>query len=97
VFDGGRNRANLEATEARVDQARSSYHTTVLTAFREVEDALSDLRTLAAERDATQRAIDAANDTARLAQDRYRTGITGYLDVVDAQRTVCAATIKTTP
>jgi hypothetical protein len=49
ILDGGRNRANLSAAAARYDQAEAMYRRVILTAFREVEDALSDLNTLSRE------------------------------------------------
>jgi outer membrane protein, multidrug efflux system len=86
IFDGGKNRANLKAAEARTGQSLAGYRGTILTAFREVEDALSDLSTLSAQSASVNRVITSAEDTAALAADRYKTGLTNYLDVVDAQR-----------
>jgi multidrug efflux system outer membrane protein len=86
IFEGGRNRANLKATEARYEQAAASYRGTILNAFREVEDALSDLSTLALQSDAVSRAVVSAHDTASLASERYAKGLSNYLDVVDAER-----------
>jgi len=91
VLDGGRNKANLKASEARSEQSLAAYRASVLTAFREVEDALSNLSTLATQREAVTRSIISAQDTATLAADRYQTGLTNYLDVVDAQRTALDA------
>ena len=86
LFDGGSNRANLAAAEARYDQSIAAYRQSVLAAFRDVEDSLSDLGTLAAQSEAIDRAILAARDTAAIASERYQKGLSNYLDVVDAQR-----------
>jgi multidrug efflux system outer membrane protein len=91
LFDGGRNRANLQAAEARYEQEVATYRSAVLNAFREVEDALSDLGALAREGDAVHRALVSARDTAALANERYQKGLSSYLDVVDAQRGVFQA------
>ncbi len=91
IFEGGRNQANLKATKARYEQSVASYRGTVLNAFREVEDSLSDLSTLAAQSEAVNRALVAARDTAALASERYQRGLTSYLDVVDAQRAALQA------
>lgn len=88
LFDGGRNRANLAAAEARFDQSTAEYRSVVLTAFREVEDALSDLGALSRQSDAIQRTLAAARDTAALAHQRYQRGLSSYLDVIDAERGV---------
>jgi multidrug efflux system outer membrane protein len=91
LFNGGRNQANLKAAEARYEQSVASYRARVLQAFREVEDAISDLATLQAQSDAVGRAIASARDTARLADERYQRGLSSYLEVVDAQRAVLQA------
>jgi len=91
IFEGGRNRANLKATEARYEQSVASYRGTILNAFRDVEDALSDLSSLSAQSEAVNRALISARDTAALANERYQKGLSSYLDVVDAQRTALQA------
>jgi len=91
IFQGGRNKANLEAAKARYEQSAASYRGKVLNAFREVEDALSDLSTLAVQGEAVNRALASARDTAALANERYQKGLTSYLDVVDAQRAALQA------
>jgi multidrug efflux system outer membrane protein len=91
VFEGGRNRANLKAAEARYEQSVAGYRGAILNAFREVEDALSDLDSLASQSEAVNRAVLAARDTATLANERYQRGLSNYLDVVDAQRTALQA------
>ena len=88
IFEGGRNRANLTAAEARYEQSLASYRGAVLNAFREVEDALSDIGTLGSQGEAVNRALLSARDTAALASERYERGLSSYLDVVDAQRAV---------
>ena len=91
IFEGGRNRANLKATEARYEQFVASYRGTILNAFRDVEDALSDLISLSAQSEAVNRALLSARDTATLANERYQKGLSSYLDVVDAQRSALQA------
>jgi multidrug efflux system outer membrane protein len=91
VFEGGRNRANLNAAKARYDENVAAYRGSVLNAFREVEDSLSDLRTLASQNEAVTRALLSARDTASLANERYQRGLSNYLDVVDAERAALQA------
>jgi len=86
VFQGGRNRANLQAARARFEQNVAAYRGSVLNALREVEDSLSDPSTLAAQAEAVNRALVSARDTATLANERHQRGLTSYLDVVDAER-----------
>lgn len=91
IFEGGRNKANLNAAKARYEQSTAAYRVTVLNAFREVEDSLSDLSTFAAQSDAVGRAVTSARTTATLAGERYQQGLTSYLDVVDAERAALQA------
>ena len=88
VFEGGRNVANLGAARARYDEAVATYRGQVLRGFQEVEDALSDLRTLAAQAEAESRAVAAARRAHELTAQQYAHGAIGFLDVLEAQRTV---------
>ncbi len=88
IFDGGKNKANYQASRSRYDEALAKYRQVLLIALREVEDALVDLKGLAHSRAALDRAAASSKDTQQLAQERYDKGLTNYLDVVDAERTV---------
>jgi multidrug efflux system outer membrane protein len=87
VFQGGRNRANLERSKAAYDESLANYRQQVLVAFREVQETLSTLRLLADQSSAQARAVAGAKRAAELAQTRYRAGYVSYLEVIDAQRT----------
>jgi len=91
LFEGGRNQANLKAAQARYEQAVAGYRGTILQAFREVEDSLTDLSTLAFQADAVSRALTSARETFSLTSERYERGLSSYLDVVDAQRAALQA------
>jgi multidrug efflux system outer membrane protein len=91
IFEGGRNRANLKAAQARYEQTLAGYRGTILNAFREVEDALADLTTLGSQSEAVDRALHSARDTTVLANERYQKGLSNYLDVVDAERAALQA------
>jgi len=60
-------------------------------AFREVSDALAQQRGLGQQLQIQQQGLNAFRETARLAQLRYDHGSVGYLDVIDAQRSLLAA------
>lgn len=87
IFQGGRNRANLERSRAAYDEAVAGFRQRVLIAFREVQDALTAGRLLAEQAAAQERALAAARRAAVLAQTRYDAGLVSYLEVIDAQRT----------
>ncbi len=91
IFDWGARRGNLEAARARGDIAVASYESAVQQAFREVADALAGRRWLAEQVAAQGRAVDAQRQIARLAQIRYREGVAGYLEVLDAERNLFTA------
>jgi multidrug efflux system outer membrane protein len=91
VFDGGRNRANLALTKARYEEARANHDTRLLTALREVEDALSDVQGRQQQGEVQAQAQQAAARALLVAQARYERGLSTYLDVTDAQRNSLAA------
>ena len=85
IFQGGRNRANLEAARAAYDQAVANYRQSVLTAFQEVEDGISNLSTLSQALSTQAAAVDDARRALDIANNRYVGGVTNYLDVITAQ------------
>jgi multidrug efflux system outer membrane protein len=90
LLDGGRNEANLAAARAVADGALADYQQQVLTAFREVEDALVDLNRQAEQAAAQERAEVASREAAELTQARYNSGLVNYLQVVDTERDLLA-------
>ena len=91
IFDWGQRRGNLDLAVARQDIAVSTYEKTVQEAFREVSDALAGRQYYAEEVAAQQRSTIALGEIARLAQTRYREGVAGYLEVLDAERNLFSA------
>ncbi|MEW6021354.1 MAG: efflux transporter outer membrane subunit [Pseudomonadota bacterium] len=91
VFDGGRNRANLALYQARYEEAVANHENRLLTALREVEDALSDVQQRQKQGDVQAQAQEAAARALLVAQARYERGVSTYLDVIDAQRSTLAA------
>ncbi len=86
IFAGGRNRAEYRRSRFAYDEAVSKYRQQILVAFGEVEDSLASIRHLGNQSAAQERALVSARRAARLATDRYRSGIVSYLEVVDASR-----------
>jgi len=85
IFQGGRNRANLEATKAAYDEAVATYRQSVLTAFQQVEDGLSGLNALSQASASQSAAVEDAQRALQMANNRYTGGVTSYLDVITAQ------------
>jgi outer membrane protein, multidrug efflux system len=90
LFTGGRLSSNLERARAAYDESVANYRTSVLVAFREVEDAISALRVLQQQEVAYDKAVQSARQTADISTSRYRAGLANYLEVIDAERTVLA-------
>ena len=91
IFEGGRNKANLDIANARYDEAVGHYRGQVLVAFQDAENALADLRTLAQQAAAQKEAADAASRTLQLSQKQYARGSVTFLDVLDAERALLAS------
>jgi NodT family efflux transporter outer membrane factor (OMF) lipoprotein len=85
LFDAGRRRALTEQAQATYDATVATYRQTVLTAFQGVEDALAALRILEEEARQQENAVQAAEAALLLALNRYKGGVTTYLEVVTAQ------------
>jgi outer membrane protein, multidrug efflux system len=88
IFEGGRNRANLAAARAAYDQSVANYRQSVLTAFQEVEDGISNLSTLSQALATQGAAVEDARRALAIANNRYIGGVTSYLDVITAQTTL---------
>ncbi len=86
IFQGGRLTAQLDVATAQRDQAAWAYRSTVLNAFREVEDRLTILANLTQQETALKAQRAAVADALRHASNRYRAGYTPYIEQIDAQR-----------
>lgn len=85
LADGGRRRAVSAQARAGYDETVSFYQETILRSLQEVEDSLATLRVLREEADIQAAAVAAAERSVTLATNRYRGGVTGYLEVIAAQ------------
>jgi multidrug efflux system outer membrane protein len=90
-FDAGRREAALGAAGARAVQAVRRFEQAVQQAFREVEDALVDQREVAHVGEHQARLVAHLQQALQLAEQRYQEGVTGQLEVLDAQRALLAA------
>ncbi len=86
LFEGGRLRAQAEVAASQRDQAALLYQRTVLTSFREVEDALASVKRLDEQLVLARHQCDTLVEALRLATNRYREGYSSYLEQLDAQR-----------
>ena len=86
LFQGGRLRAGVELAGANEREAVELYVGAALTAYREVETALETERRLAVVERGFALASEQAAAARKLAEDRYRSGLDGFLTVLEAQR-----------
>jgi outer membrane protein TolC len=87
VFDGGAAVAQVRAQEAALEQAQAAYETIVLTALKDVEDALAALRGDRERLLHLRNAAEAAGNAALLARHRFSSGLVDFQVVLDTQRT----------
>jgi len=88
IFQFGKNKRRVEAEKERTEQMRLNYTKTVLNAFQETEDALVNVQTLGEEKDLVEKQLIASSNAAKLSRQRYDGGITSYLEVLEAERTL---------
>jgi multidrug efflux system outer membrane protein len=88
LFEGGRLKGSLRQAKARYDELLANYRQSLLTAYRDVEDNLSDLHLRAQAADAQEQAVNAAREYLRLSNIQYRQGIINSLQLIDADRTL---------
>lgn len=91
IFAGGAAQAGVAQTRAQRDAALASYEGAIQAAFRDVSDALARRGTITEQLRANQSFVDAAEDSYRLTDMRYRGGLDAFLTSLDAQRSLYQA------
>ncbi|WP_374088323.1 efflux transporter outer membrane subunit [Methylomicrobium lacus] len=91
IFQGGRLEGELERTKARRGELVEIYRQTILTAYREVEDALALGRQAARRREDLLLSVDSARQAYELGLERYLAGATDYQTLLNVQRSLLNA------
>lgn len=86
IFDSGKNASRIVQATAKEKQALASYEAAIQNAFREVNDALVNLRQNTERENALNLSQVSAKNALDVSENRYKSGYSGYLDVLDAQR-----------
>lgn len=94
IFNAGALRAQVQITEAEQDIAFLDYQQNLRQAFRETLDALADQHFTTEQLSMQQRQVDSLRKTLELAQKRFDSGYTNYLEVLDAQRALFDAELN---
>jgi outer membrane protein, multidrug efflux system len=91
LIDGGAAKSQVLAQEAALEQTRAAYQNTVLTALKEVEDALIALKNDRERLVLLQQAATSARNADLLAQNRFASGLIDFQTVLETQRTLLSA------
>ncbi len=86
LFKGGKNVYSYKVVKAQWKQAVEQYKETVVSAFTDVANALTDIQRYAEVRAAQEKQVKADREAAKLAKIRYEGGFSSYLEVLDAER-----------
>ena len=86
IFDSGKLNARVDQANAKQKQVLASYEGVLQNAFREVNDALVNLRLQTEREVALNKAQLAAQKALQISENRYQSGYSAYLEVLDAQR-----------
>jgi outer membrane protein TolC len=85
IFSGGQNKARQSEASSAYAEVVADYQQTVLNGFREVEDGLASLESLAAAAVNTEAAIKASRSTAQIMDNQHKVGIINYPVLIGAQ------------
>lgn len=88
IFDAGRLDANYDIAKIEREQSLTEYERSIQVAFREVSDVLATRATLGDQLATQYRLQDNFQQTFEIADARFKAGISNYLDVLDAQRSL---------
>ena len=88
LFDAGLRRSLTDEARHTYQAQAAAYRDTVLQAFNDVEDQLSGLRILEQESGVEQQAVAAAQHSFDISDQRYKGGVTSYLEVLTAEATL---------
>jgi len=91
IFDAGRIRANVKVQNARQEQALASYENTALSAFEDVENALTAYAKEQIRRQSLNDAVKSSEESLRLANQLYAHGLANFINVLDAERSMYQA------
>lgn len=94
IYTGGGLTAAVDQAKARREQSLVNYQLVVQNAFRDVEDALGDVRHSAELRETLRRRVATLRRGVELANERYENGYSDYLEVLDTERSLFSAELQ---
>jgi multidrug efflux system outer membrane protein len=94
LFRGGAIRFNYEAAKARFEQSLLQYQKTVQNSFRETADAIVTIEKTRAVRVEIEKSVVVLQDAASLSRERYKGGLSSYLDILLADQKLFDAELQ---
>lgn len=91
IFDGGKLKGQVELASARKLELVESYQQSIISGFRDVEDALEGVKQFTVEENEQREAVAHAREVNRIADLLLRGGAKEFTAVLDAQRALLAA------
>lgn len=91
LFDSGKTKAGVEKNVAVYDEALATYKSTYLTALEDVENALVSYASAQTKRQTLTQSVQAYKESLAIAEEQYRKGLTDFLEVLTAQRSLYSA------
>jgi NodT family efflux transporter outer membrane factor (OMF) lipoprotein len=91
IFDAGRIHANIQVKTARQEQTLANYENTALSAFEDVENALTAYAKEQIRRRSLEDAVKSSEDSLHLANQLYANGLASFINVLDAERSLYQA------
>ncbi len=91
IFDAGKLRAQYAKSTAELDESVADYNGTVLNAIKQTADAMTQVRSLAGQRVQQQDAVNSAQRSFKLAEERYRSGLSTQVPMLTAEATLLQA------
>lgn len=91
IFDADKARAGVAKKRAVYDESLAKYHSTFLTALEDIENALCAYAADADRKRSLWESVQANEEALSLARERYTKGLTSFLDVLSAEKSLHAA------
>jgi outer membrane protein TolC len=95
ILNYGKLSANLHASNARQQEALAQYQKAIITAINDVERSVTAYTKEEDHRAALEAAANDDQHALKIAQDRYKEGLSSFIEVLDAERTLYAAQSQT--
>lgn len=94
IFDNGRLQSLTDQAIAQQKQSIAAYQKAIQAGFTEVNDALITLQQSKEKETALEMSVAASKKSLTIAQNRYQAGYSGFIDVLDSQRTLNDASLS---